>query len=339
MALESDSMETAKLMTALEDIQRQRHSETLNEQVAIEWSQGRYGEQAISDAYRSFGLSPEANISDEVIIGNFEARLSDAPAQEQQMREGLARIGDYRKSQKLIDYARNQITSYEDALSYFGAHHQTDDSFVASLYTSKVVENPASQEMAQKAIKIIAEQRSSEQLLAFVAAGCQGDVTESKMDVGDAFKLLGVEDRTTDDETLFTVYELAAFDDAAGQAKYRKAIETIAGEKDSTFLKDKLQMPGRQQHPPPRLNVSLTEPIGLDNIGNTCYLNSLLQSLFTIVAIRNIVLDFEPYKQQLGYENMKNKRVGQRVISEREVKSAQNCKSCQTISKVDTNFL
>lgn len=339
MALESDSIETAKLMTALEDVQRQRQSEKLNEQVAIEWSQGRYGEQAISDAYRSFGFSPDADISDEVILGNFEARLSDAPMQEPQMRENLARIGDYRKSQKLIDYARNQITTYADALSYFGAGLLTDDSFVTSLYTSKINENAANQDMAQKAMKIIADHRDSEQLKAFVTAGYQGDIIESKMDLGEAFNLFGVEDRTTDDETLFTVYELAAADDAAGSARYRQAIETIAEEKNSIYLKNKLQMPGRQHHQQPRHTVSLTEPIGLDNIGNTCYLNSLLQSLFTIVAIRNIVLDFEPYKQQLGQERMKNKRVGQRLISEREVKSAQNCESCRNASSIDTNCL
>lgn len=339
MALETNSMETAKLMTALEDVQRQRQSEKLSEQVAVEWSQGRYGEQAISDAYRSFGLSPDADISDEVIVGTFEARLSDAPTQEQQMRESLARIGDYRSSQKIIDYARSQITTYEDALSYFGAGLMTDDSFISSLYTSKVSESSASQDMAQKAMKIIADHRGNEQLKAFVAAGYQGDVTESNMDVGDAFKLLGVEDRTTDDETLFMVYELAAGDDAAGQAKYRKAIETIAEEKNSIFLKDKLQMPGGQQGQQAPPAVSLAEPIGLDNIGNTCYLNSLLQSLFTIVAIRDIVLDFEQYKQQLGLDNMKNKRVGQRLISEREVKSAQNCESHQSMPRIATDDL
>ncbi|KAK5957548.1 ubiquitin-specific protease ubp2 [Knufia fluminis] len=323
MALENDAMQTAKLMTALEDVQKQRQSEKLSEQVAIEWSQGRYGEQAISDAFRSFGISPDADLSDEVILGNFEARLSDAPAQEQQMRESLARIGDYRKSQKLVDYARNQISTYEDALSYLGAGLLTDDSFLYSLYTSKIDENAAYQDMAQKAMKLIADHRDSEQLKAFVAAGFQGDIAESKMDLGDAYKMFNVEDRTMDDETLFMVYEMALGDDAAGQPKYRKAIETIAEEKNSVFLKDKLQMPGGGQQQP-QTTKSLTEPIGLDNIGNTCYLNSLLQSLFTIGALREIVLDFEQYKQQLGQEHMKNKRVGQRLISEREVKSAQN---------------
>ena len=331
MALETSSMETAKLMTALEDVQRQRNSEKLSEQVAIEWSQGHYGEQAISDAFRSFGISPDANINDETIIGTFEARLFDAPTQEQQMRESLAKIGEYRSSQKLIDYARFQITTYEDALSYFGAGLGTDDSFIGSLYTSKVAETSANPDMAQKALKLIADHRNSEQLKAFVSAGYQGDVAETKMDLGDAFKLFHVEDRTTDDETLFMVYELAAGDDAAGQAKYRKAIETIAEAKDSVFLKGKLQMPVGQNHQQAQPIVSLAEPIGLDNIGNTCYLNSLLQSLFTVVAIRNIVLDFEQFKQQLGIENMKNKRVGQRLISEREVRAAQNCESSKSL--------
>ena len=39
--------------------------------------------------------------------------------------------------------------------------------------------------------------------------------------------------------------------------------------------------------------VDFSLPVGLNNIGNTCYLNSLLQYLYTVEAVRDIVLNFD----------------------------------------------
>lgn len=322
MALETDAMHTAQLMTALEDVQTQRQSEKLSEQVAIEWSQGRYGEQAIADAYKSLGLPPDNGLDEESIIGTFEARLLDSPSQGPEMRESLARIGEVRNSQRLIDYARNELATYDDALHYLGAEHSTDDQYLVAVYTAKVSETRSNAEMAQKAMQLIAATRNSEQLKAFVAAGCQGELEEPKMDIGEAFNVLQIEDRTVPEETLLMVFQMRCDEDAPNKAKYRKAIETIAYELQSSTLKEKLEMPGG--HQPQRAPVPLTEPIGLDNIGNTCYLNSLLQSLFTIAPIREIVLNFDDYKQSLDLEQIKAKRVGQRLVYPKEVDSAQN---------------
>jgi ubiquitin C-terminal hydrolase len=39
--------------------------------------------------------------------------------------------------------------------------------------------------------------------------------------------------------------------------------------------------------------VNLNLPPGLDNLRNTCYLNSILQYFFTVNAVRDIVLNFD----------------------------------------------
>jgi len=322
MAFIGDDLKlTAQLMTALEDVQRQRNSEKLGNQVAIERSIGRYGEQTLADAFRSIGLTND-DVSEDVVIGSFEARLSDAPMQEQQMRESLAIIGEHRGSQRLIDFARNTVSTYEDALRFLDVGDNTDDSFISAMYTSKISDNTGNREMAQKALRLIADHRKSESLQAFIASGFQGEIQDEKMDVGEAYTLLGVEDRTFDDDTLYAIYEARVDEQSSNSAKLRKAIETIAEHNNSANLKDKLQMPGGQSVPvqPPR--TSATEPVGLDNIGNTCYLNSLLQWLFTITAVRNVVLNFDEYKRQ-DLVALLDKRVGQRPISVAEMRSAQ----------------
>ena len=76
---------------------------------------------------------------------------------------------------------------------------------------------------------------------------------------------------------------------------------------------------GPSEHPPGEW------PVGLQNIGNTCYLNSLLQFYFTVKPLREIVLNFDRHKMAIDVENLKNKRVGSRKVSKKEVERAQRC--------------
>lgn len=56
--------------------------------------------------------------------------------------------------------------------------------------------------------------------------------------------------------------------------------------------------------------VNLTIPAGLDNIRNTCYLNSILQYFNTIVPVRDVVLNWERYKLEPTDENITSRRLG-----------------------------
>lgn len=51
-------------------------------------------------------------------------------------------------------------------------------------------------------------------------------------------------------------------------------------------------------------------PVGLTNIGNTCYLNSLLQYLLTVKPIRDIVLNYQDIKLDLTDEAISSRRLG-----------------------------
>lgn len=66
--------------------------------------------------------------------------------------------------------------------------------------------------------------------------------------------------------------------------------------------------PPSQTAAKPVLDVSL--PVGLVNIRNTCYLNSLLQYFNTVLPVRSVVLNWEEYKLEPTEENIKSRRLG-----------------------------
>src|ERR1700712_5506873 len=75
--------------------------------------------------------------------------------------------------------------------------------------------------------------------------------------------------------------------------------------------------------------VDFSLPVGLNNIGNTCYLNSLLQYLYTVEAVRDIVLNFDDVKLDLDDDSIERRRLGgPRLRLERgEAVVSQACKS------------
>jgi ubiquitin carboxyl-terminal hydrolase 25/28 len=82
-------------------------------------------------------------------------------------------------------------------------------------------------------------------------------------------------------------------------------------------------------------------PVGLQNIGNTCYLNSLLQFYFTIRPFRDMVLNFERFQMDVNDESsIAQKQVGSRKVAKKEVERSLKCKLlsgilatiCQTLT-------
>ena len=141
------------------------------------------------------------------------------------------------------------------------------------------------------------------------------------MNIDQAYVRLGISDRTLDDETILAQYDSLKSDSPSQISDLKNALTAIAKAKDSRRLKNFLNSSmSPSEHP-------ISEwPVGLENIGNTCYLNSLLQFYFTIKPLRDLVLKINDFKMPIDEENLKSKRVGSRNVSEKEVHRAQQCK-------------
>ena len=168
-------------------------------------------------------------------------------------------------------------------------------------------------------MSLISEHRNSNALKKWLDTGILG---ESEMDVGYAYNRLGITDRTIDDETILAAYNYLATDAPSQIDDLKRALTAIAKTKESHLLQVFLNTGMvNSDHP-------LSEwPVGLKNIGNTCYLNSLLQFYFTVRPLRDLVLDFEKYKMSIDAESLAWKRVGSRNVSLKEIQRAQRCQS------------
>lgn len=231
---------------------------------------------------------------------------------------------------------KSVINTHEQALQFLDADPTMSDDFIQALFTTKVCfssparlrlgsppylsidvgqisENKTSEEQAKKAVRIIAQHRNSLLLNYWINAGFSGDLT---MDAAEGYQALGLENREVEDEMVKVAYEFNIAEQPDNRSYYTKCLEAIANDRNSAVLKDLLK-------DAPDEMVREDEPVGLDNIGNTCYLNSLLQFLFTVVELRRIVLDFNNFKMDITDANLAAKKVGQRKVTKREVQTAQ----------------
>ncbi len=74
--------------------------------------------------------------------------------------------------------------------------------------------------------------------------------------------------------------------------------------------------------------VNMNLPVGLQNIRNTCYLNSILQYFFTVTPIREVLLNWEKYGLENTEENLEKRRIdpGSTRLERGEAYAGKECK-------------
>lgn len=151
---------------------------------------------------------------------------------------------------------------------------------------------------------------------------------DSNLDVGEAYNRLQITDRRAPDDTVLAYYESLRSGAPTGSSdSYKEAFRVIAHDRQSSYLLRKLDDPNADIQAE---KSTVNQPIGLDNIGNTCYLNSLLQYYYTVKSVREVVMNFEQIRMPLNEEDIKKKRVGGRAVSKAEIIKAQKCE-CQIL--------
>ena len=175
-----------------------------------------------------------------------------------------------------------------------------------------------------RALRVIAGHRNQSSLELFATNMESGDSTGASI-VAEAYRRLQIQDPNMRDESVISYYQTLCSNAPVGtKASYTEALRTIATTRNSAILRAYADNPNA---PIQIEKGSEDQPVGLDNIGNTCYLNSLLQYYYTVKAVREIVMNFSDYRMELNTENMLKKRVGGRAVARGEIIKAQKCKS------------
>ena len=154
--VEVDPTNVPYYLECLQGLGEGRKSEDLQTQAAIEASSGKISLNDIRNAYKDLGLDYNSTLlDDDTIIGTFQARVVDAPRQEQDLRRALHIIGRSRSSEKIKFIAskgkvQNQclptitankipvVSNYEQALLWLGAADDINDEFLVSMFMVKV---------------------------------------------------------------------------------------------------------------------------------------------------------------------------------------------------------
>ncbi|KAH9973357.1 hypothetical protein BGW80DRAFT_1171982 [Lactifluus volemus] len=170
---------------------------------------------------------------------------------------------------------------------------------------------------ANDAFRRIAEVRGSEALWKKWQQAKDGGMTPDR-----AYSTLGVP-AEIDDGMLITVFAMRVEDQPNQVDRMREAVSVIAEMRDSHRLRRFLETgsdPGEVV-----LATRQDWPRGLNQLGNTCYLNSLLQYFYTIKDLREAIapllhssgktLDDE----KLTDDDLKRHRVGGRLVTRKEV--------------------
>ena len=338
---ECDPANKPYYLDCLEDLAKGRESSDLQMKVVMATSAGEYGLKAIEEAYRFFGLDQNTNEGDDHIMGLYKSRIESAPRQKEEAKTSLVIIGRSRNSSKIEALANDNTMTLDEALEFLNVSADTASEFIEAAAVSMVsfqwvqailcrpemVSNDfqaldMDKAKVARALRVIADDRD-EYKLRKSAAELEGS-SEISLDIGEAYNRLQIPNRNASDDMVFNYYTSLSSGAAAGSKdSFTQALQAIADDRQSSFLLRKLEDPNADVKAGPGI---ADQPIGLDNIGNTCYLNSLLQYFYTIKAVRDVVMNIDDHRMALSDEEISKRRTGGREVSRAEVVKGLKCK-------------
>ncbi|KAL7327567.1 ubiquitin-specific protease ubp2 [Mucor circinelloides] len=237
----------------------------------------------------------------------------------------------------IVPSLETRYTSSNDyvnrAYASFGLTSGASDTLVSWAY-KKVIREPSiimDEYDAMDSLVTIANQTNSVVLQTLIACErSQGKI--GRKDIGDAYAYFGVSADAADDGLLTGLYKVKLSDEPLEKSTIQDKLKIIAIARNSTeliqFLKEEKGITSSANVqsvedlmgvPAHMINNQQSIPVGLNNIGNTCYFNSLLQYYYTLLPFRETMINIEEYVED---ENSEPKKIGGIEVDQSEIRRA-----------------
>lgn len=287
------------------------------------------GQEALDHALSVFQIDSKEfdphNLNEGVLLSIYknESVSTRNPNRHADLKSSLRLLAKFKKSSKLKFYAdyepyRNVTQAYE----ILEVDESVDDDIIQTAYTVKVNDAPGLKLDCDRALYTVAIHTRSLMLFNFLMQQSE-DFLEyfgpDKFSYQDALSFLQVNENVGDD-TILEIFQhrwhKEPVFDPDQFLNLKSALSKIGFERNSKLISHFIDTGIVDASCIPVENW----PTGLNNIGNTCYLNSLLQYYFSISSLRQYVLDYRNTVQHfLDNQDYASRRIGGREITGAEV--------------------
>ncbi|CEI69600.1 hypothetical protein FVEN_g7115 [Fusarium venenatum] len=285
------------------------------------------------DRYKLMGVLP--NQPKEIVDNAYRRQWDLLPdSRRRKLIDALGQIANDLNDEDFSHYAVMQSSVYESqaptqtndedtevinqALLFFGLqppnNHNADSIVLA--YRRTVAQYPSNATSARGMLMLVSNTSSDEAYKNLLMAEYVGGFSLTT-----AKEILGLSDASFDSDTLDSIKnKIQNAKDKDAKTTYLDAMDKIVEYTNSTDLKSIVaelrQQNGISASTDVFTSSSLDQaadydlPVGLENIGNTCYLNSLLQYLFTVKPVREIAVNYNDFKLELTDETIEGRLLG-----------------------------